>query len=274
VLLGLLPRHMRRIPLLGTVHGYVHAPVFSKMWFNRQLYNFSFVRMDMVVCVSEATRNDAGFFGRHAVVINNGLDLQEQAAGGSGMADTGRQADDFLIAAFGRLSGEKGFRDLVTAFTRVAAQLPGARLCIWGEGGMRAELEQLIASGGMNDRVELPGYSDQVEALLGNIQLVVIPSYSEGLPMILLEAMKYRVPVIASRVGAMPDVLGSGSCGILVPPGDANSLGEAIREVWHDRGAALERAERAHTRLETLYSSRVMEEQYRQVYMRLLGETG
>ena len=82
--------------------------------------------------------------------------------------------------------------------------------------------------------------------------------------------MKYRVPVIASTVGAMPEVLDYGSCGILVPPGDVGGLCEAIKQVRNDRTAAKARAIRAHERLRALYSSRVMEEKYRNLYATLL----
>ncbi|HYQ71051.1 MAG TPA: glycosyltransferase [Gammaproteobacteria bacterium] len=274
VLLGFLPWRVRKLPLLSTVHGYVQASLLSKMWLNRQIYNFSLAWMDAVVCVSEATRKDAGIFGRQAFVINNGIGLEEHSSADdpSGHIDAGvdLQDDEFVIAAFGRLSNEKGFHDLVAAFERVAPELKGTRLIVWGEGSMRRELEQLVANGRVANRVSLPGYTNQVEDLLSKVHLVVIPSYSEGLPMILLEAMKYRVPVIASTVGAMPEVLDFGGCGILVPPGDVDGLSIAIKQVWNDRSTAMARVKRARERLKSMYSSGVMEAKYRQLYGTLL----
>ena len=156
------------------------------------------------------------------------------------------------------------------AFARSAGELPDAKLIVWGDGYLRDELELLVSDNHLSDRILLPGYTDQVEAHLHRVQLLVIPSYTEGLPIILLEAMKSRVPVVASAVGAIPEVLDNGKCGILVSPGSVDELSKAIRQVYHNHEAALERAECAGRRLEELYSSRAMADQYRHLYMRLL----
>ncbi len=273
ILLGSMPYRIRKLPLITTLHGYVHASRFSKMWFNHRLDHLSLSRMDAVVCVSEATRRSVRLSGKHAIVINNGINLfrqQHDDTATQHIASTGPCSKGFVIAAFGRLTSEKGFNNLIMAFARSAGELPDAKLIVWGDGYLRDELELLVSDNHLSDRILLPGYTDQVEAHLHRVQLLVIPSYTEGLPIILLEAMKSRVPVVASAVGAIPEVLDNGKCGILVSPGSVDELSKAIRQVYHNHEAALERAECAGRRLEELYSSRAMADQYRHLYMRLL----
>jgi glycosyltransferase involved in cell wall biosynthesis len=275
ILLGFVPRTIRKIPLITTLHGYVHASPFSKMWFNHRLDHLSLGRMDAVVCVSEATMKSARLSGKHATVINNGIDMSVASGPGeiAGRPAVCKEppAEGFLIAAFGRLTSEKGFNNLITAFAQLAEKLPEAKLTVWGDGYLRDDLELLVSRNNLSSRVSLPGYTDQVETFLPMVDLLVIPSHTEGLPLILLEAIKSRVPVVASAVGAIPEVLDGGKCGILVSPGSVDEIMEAVSNVYHDREAAKARAGLALRRAEELYSSCVMAESYRDLYMELQG---
>ena len=89
-------------------------------------------------------------------------------------------------------------------------QHPDALLVIWGEGYLRSDLESQVRELHLEDAVVMPGYTANVGFFLGRIDLLLLPSLTEGLPIILLEAMKYRVPVVASAVGSVPEVLDQG----------------------------------------------------------------
>jgi glycosyltransferase involved in cell wall biosynthesis len=132
------------------------------------------------------------------------------------------------LAVVGRLSFEKG----VDLFLRSLALLRdrgfrGSALVI-GDGPDRVTLEQLAASLGVDQLVSFLGHRPDVQALYGQFDLVVIPSRSEGMPNVLLESMREDVPVVAARVGAIPEVVGTTAGVILVPPEQPVPLADAI----------------------------------------------
>jgi glycosyltransferase involved in cell wall biosynthesis len=112
----------------------------------------------------------------------------------------------------------------------------------------------------------MPGYVPHANSFLSRLGLFAMPSLTEGLPMVLLEAMAAGVPIVASRVGGIPAMLGQGRAGILVPARDVAALKEGIRAVMDDPAAARQRAAAAAEHLHTAYSSRAMAERYLAVY--------
>ncbi len=148
-----------------------------------------------------------------------------------------------LILAVGRLEHVKGFDDLMTAFANVASQQPGAVLAIAGRGSLGDTLEGHARRCG-NGRIRMLGERSDVPALLAAADLFVMSSHSEGLPLALLEAMAAGVPVVATRVGDVPRVLGSS--GLLVPPRRPDELADAMAKAiatldWRTEHAGLVR---------------------------------
>lgn len=129
----------------------------------------------------------------------------------------------------GRLERDKGVFELVDAFAALVKDFPEARLILAGEGERDAVLEK-IAALGIGPQVELPGWvTGETKAnLLAAASVFVLPSYIEGLPVSMLEAMAYGVPVIVSRVGSVPEVLLDGENGLMVEAGSVDSLREAL----------------------------------------------
>jgi glycosyltransferase involved in cell wall biosynthesis len=130
------------------------------------------------------------------------------------------------VLSVGRLRAPKDFTTLVRA---VAACEPGSvRLQIAGDGPDRDRVAGEIARLGLGAAVELLGARDDVQDLLAAADIFVLSSRSEGMPMTVLEAMAAGLPVVASAVGGVPEAVGDGETGTLVPPGDPDALGRAL----------------------------------------------
>jgi glycosyltransferase involved in cell wall biosynthesis len=133
-----------------------------------------------------------------------------------------------------RLVPWKGVDGLVRAVVRI----PGMRATIAGDGPLRAELEALSASLGVGDRVRFLGNvpKEEVDALLARVHCFVLNSTYEGLPHVLLEAMRARIPVIASDVGGTSELVEDGVSGLLIPQRDEDALVAALKRLAGDRG--------------------------------------
>jgi len=165
------------------------------------------------------------------------------AASGSERAPDGGRA---VVFAAGRLAAQKGFEVLLDAAARWRDLQPEPRLVIAGDGPLAVDLKARAASLGVP--AEFPGRRDDVPAMLASAAAFVLPSLWEGQPLVLQEALRAGVPVVATRVGGIPDLTGDDAA-VLVPPGDAARLAEAVRAVLRDpalaerlRAAARERA--------------------------------
>jgi glycosyltransferase involved in cell wall biosynthesis len=137
----------------------------------------------------------------------------------------------------GALSGPKGLDVLLKAWRDVAAQVPDARLCLVGEGPLERELRDLARRLGIAGSVSFEGglASGGVRAALDRSSLLVLPSRSEGMPRVVLEALSRARPVVASRIGGIPEMIQHGRTGLLLPPGDAHELAKALAELLWNR---------------------------------------
>jgi glycosyltransferase involved in cell wall biosynthesis/peptidoglycan/xylan/chitin deacetylase (PgdA/CDA1 family) len=149
-----------------------------------------------------------------------------------------------------RLHPIKDQLGLVASMQHLRQRCPDARLLIAGDGEMRAELEALIDSGGLADHVTLLGQRSDVPALLGASDVFVLSSRSEGLPGSILEAMAAAKPVVATRVGGVPEVVVDGVTGHLVPAGAPPAFADAVAQIagLPDRGRAMGLAGRQRVR--------------------------
>jgi glycosyltransferase involved in cell wall biosynthesis len=154
----------------------------------------------------------------------------------------------------GRLEPVKGPDLLLEAFRRIHAEVPAASLCLAGEGSLRQHLEQEIGELGLEGSVRLLGESRCVPELMKACDLLVIPSRGEGMPTVLLEALAAGVAVVATAVGAIPDVTQDGSFAALVPPDDAPALAEACIRLLRDDASRAALAARGSDAIRREYS--------------------
>ena len=143
-------------------------------------------------------------------------------------ARLGFGADDVLFACVARLKGVKNHRMLLDAFARMPAQNKRTRLLLLGEGPLQASLESYAQSAGIADRAHFLGLRDDVPDALAAADVFVLSSKWEGNPLSVMEAMAAGLPVVATRVGGIPELVEHGVHGMLVPAGDAGAMSHAL----------------------------------------------
>jgi glycosyltransferase involved in cell wall biosynthesis len=276
ILLGPLPRRTRG-PMLTTLHGWTGARAFSALWLYEWLDRLALRRIDSVVVVTPSMLQLPALRALpRRQVIENGIPplaerLSDLAAAGAGALPD--ELVDFTLraptmVAIGRLSPEKGFVLLLEAFARARAEGDGAQqLLIVGDGALRALLARRIAELGLSGSVRLGGYVEAADRLLQHACGFVMSSLTEGMPLVLLEAMQWRVPILATSVGAIPALLEPGRRGLLVPPGDVAALTAGLLRMWHTPGQQ-PRADAGQPAAEP-YGSSQMAQRYLDVYRAL-----
>lgn len=177
------------------------------------------------------------------------------------------------IGFFGRLVPVKRV-DLILRIARLLeTESPGMHaFYVFGEGPLRAELEAEAHRLGISKAVRFMGFTQEVAANLKAMDLLLLTSDHEGLPMIVLEAMVLRVPVVSHAVGAIPALLEGGRAGTLLTTQDPEAFARAIAETLGDRVATAERTERAQERVVTRYSAARTAAEYAAIYHEMLGE--
>ncbi len=190
-------------------------------------------------------------------ILHNAVTVPDAAAIAS--RDRGRQLPDHepRLLFLGHLLPDKGVYDLVKAFASLAGQFPRSRLLLGGIGQV-AGIRELASQLGVGDRVELPGWlgPESKSAALATSTIFLLPSYHEGMPMSLLEAMSWALPVITTPVGGIPQIVTHEMNGLLVAPGDVAGLATAIRRLLLDPPLRKRLGRAARTTVETRFSLR------------------
>jgi glycosyltransferase involved in cell wall biosynthesis len=158
----------------------------------------------------------------------------------------GLPPNDFFVGWAGRLSHEKGLDVLLDALASLHP-LP-VNLAVLGDGPERPALEQRAARHGIGERVRWHGFVPEADTLFAAFDVFVLSSRTEGTPMVLFEALASAVPIVATRVGGIPDVITADE-GTLIDPGHSLALASAIRSLYRDGDSARERAQLARARL-------------------------
>jgi len=140
------------------------------------------------------------------------------------------------VLFIGRLAAVKGVAILLEAFARVLDTHPDAHLTLVGDGPERSDLEARTRAAGIDGKVTFTGYlgQDDVAATLDAADLLVLPSFAEGVPVVLMEAMASRIPVIASRVAGVQELVEDGVSGFALPPGDTDTLISTLNNILSD----------------------------------------
>ena len=168
-------------------------------------------------------------------VLRNGIRLQDWRDEPSPVAvsalrqDLGVKNNEFVIGVIGRLEPQKGHVYLLQALASFKSSLPAFRLCIVGEGTLREELERLVVKFGLASNVTFAGVRHDMRLVYAAVDLVVMPSLWEGLPITLLECMASRRPVVATDVGGISEIIQPEHNGLMVPPKSSEALAAAIQ---------------------------------------------
>jgi len=188
-------------------------------------------------------------------------------------ARLGLDLDTFVVVGLGRLVPIKGFDLLVRALPAVAAQIPSTRVVLVGDGAERGRLDALACALGVGARLDLAGEVFGVTTHLAAADVLAVPSHNEGMGRVMVEAMALRIPVVATAVGGIPDVVVDGECGRLVAPEDADAFSAALIELGRDEALRRKFGEAAEVRAES-FSASVAREKLLAVYADLVRAKG
>jgi glycosyltransferase involved in cell wall biosynthesis len=277
-LLGRMAARRQKLPVVAVARGWT-AENFKVRLYER-LDRFHLSWMDEVVCVSEAQAarvRRAGVRPDLIHVIYNAIDPmrfhEPDARFRAKLLRFFRQPRTHIVGAAGRLSPEKGFDVLVRAAEQVVSEHPAAGFILFGDGPERAKLQKQINAAGLGANFILASFRADLDRFLPHFDLLVLPSYTEGMPNVVLEAFAAGVPVVATAVGGTPEVVEDGVSGFLVPPGDAEEMAGRILAALDDADELPDMGRRGRLCVQEKFGFAMQAELYRELFDQLCPDT-
>jgi glycosyltransferase involved in cell wall biosynthesis len=277
-LIGWLAARQAGVPVVSIAHGWTAAT--WRVRLNEMLDRLVMHGMDCTVCVSMAQAvkvRRAGVPLSRICVIRNAVETtpfdQPNPAYRAKLREFFTWQPAQIIGAAGRLSPEKGFDQFIDAAALVRERFPQAGFVLFGDGPLRAALVQRSAKRKLDGAFVLAGFRPDIERFLPFLDVSVLSSHTEGLPVAVLEAMAASVPVVATAVGGTPEVVEDGVTGWLVPPGNVALLAERIGELLANDGERRRLGDTARQRIEKEFTFPRMSEQYQELFERLVRRT-
>jgi glycosyltransferase involved in cell wall biosynthesis len=244
-------------------------------------YNFldriALKQFDAVSAVSQTIAEkllSLGVRRQRITVIPNGIDVHASHAAPSCAPLAAEARKEQVIGIVARLDLQKGFECLLNAVAALRRSFPGLRLVIVGEGPDRAKIEQMVSRQNLAGVVTMAGRQSDMPAVYAGIDIFVLPSLNEGLPMTLLEAMAASKPIVATRVGAVPTVITDRETGLLIEPNDAAGLTNALAQLLTDPELCRRLALKARAQVEQHYTAAAMSRKYLAMYQDVLTRRG
>ena len=206
---------------------------------NRLIYN---CMADQVITVGEAVCRymirEKGIHPQKVLAISSGVDVNKfnpEKVRGNLRDKLGIPPDALVFGTAAIFRKNKGHRFLLEAAPTILETFPGARLLLAGEGPQKGNLLRLIDAKQLHDTVVMPGFIDDMPRLLNSMDVFVFPSLEEAYPNAILEAMAMQKPIVATRVGGIPDILEDGQTGYLVEPRNADAIGDRVVNLLSDQ---------------------------------------
>lgn len=275
--LGSITGKITGLSLISTCHGFIANDT------NLTLYNMIdriiLRSFNKIITVSKGIKDDlikSGIHESHITVLQNAVSGHYSNELFSQNRQSKRKlvkidGKDFVIGYLGRLSEEKGIKYLIEAGSLLLNESMPIRLLIIGEGPQKKEMEGLVKKANIGDNITFVGFQSEIEEWLPAMDVFVLPSLTEGTPMSLLEAMAYGIPVVASAVGGVPQVIDSEQNGILVPPGKPQDIKDAIRFLYMNEDLRKSFSSEAQNKIKLNYNvedwTRKIEAEYLKIKM-------
>jgi len=269
-----LASRIRRVPIVTTLHG----------WIGNSRKQRAFIALDrrvvrafdLVIAVSRPILEEAlaaGVPESRVRLLNNAVVLEHyQHPPPGALAELiGHRPRGPVLVSIGRLSAEKGHADLLDALAAVFRRGRRMEAVLVGDGPERPHLEQRVRDLGLDGWVHFPGYLDRPQVVLNEADLMVLPSHTEGLPNVALEALAMHVPVLATNVGGTPEVIRDGETGRLVPARDTRAMTEALEHFLQHRDAWAAMARRGRQRVVDEFDFRTRTRRLEDMYVALAG---
>ena len=273
--IGLLLRRFWPMHLVTTVHGWTWHTLRTQLYY--RLDNICLRRYEHVVAVSRKLFQHCQAHGvkpHRLSYIPNGIDTDEYPSRrsiGSAKDRLGVPRDRFVIATVGRLSAEKGVDRAIRAAASLASVYPQVELHLIGDGPQRPHLRKLADQLGIAHRVHVHGWQAAPQRFYEMMDVLLLPSRTEGLPNVLLEAMAMGVPVAATDVGGVRDLLDDGRCGVILNE-DLTTWAQHIAPLVVSPERRRELARRAKQRIESHFTFGKRMAKVLEIYEQLLEQ--
>lgn len=261
-------------PCLLTLHGYYAGWIDTGRRWMSKLVPYT----DYIVGVSEQivqlVRERLDVCEDKLVFIPNGIpDVASEPQEGDLLLPSGLRSKA-VVGTIARLEPPKDFDTLLQAVAIAKQNVENITLLIAGEGSLRKAIEERACELKILDQVHLLGYVSNVASFLRSVDVFVLSSLSEGMPISILEAMCMERPIVATNVGAISMLLENGRCGVLVQPGEAHAMANAIVKLLRDRHEAGRLASCARVRYEEEFTVDAMSTRYLNLYRRMVERRG
>ena len=247
----------------------------------RKLNRRMWQQVDAGIAISEAVRQfvlrTEGAPPEKICAVHYGLDPQTVSAPPDARArlraELGLPDDALLVGSVCRLIPQKGLSDGLRGFATAARTFPNAHYVLAGRGPLLQALRDEARALGIGERVHFLGWRDDAHAVMAALDVLLAPSLWEGFGLVFLEAMALGVPIVATRVSAIPEVVADGESGWLVPPRDPAAIAEALRQALGDPARRRAFGEAGRRRLETHFTVQRMVERTLTLYRHLDSPT-
>ena len=270
-------KRLTGLPWLAFTHGYTSEN--KRMALYNRLDRWLLKRADRVIVVSEALKRQltaAGVAGDRIQVIHNAIDPADHVPERDGIAFRRQCAagpQELLVGVIGRFSPEKGHTVFLDAFRTVVKVLPRTKAVFIGDGQDSSRLQAMVHALGLEERVVFAGHQSDMSPVYSALDLIVIPSFSEGLPNVLLEAMLHGKAVVATAVGGIPEVMSAGLSDWLVPPADPLALADKMIAVLESPALRTAIGEAGQSQVRARFTPEARARQMAAVYHELTAQT-
>jgi glycosyltransferase involved in cell wall biosynthesis len=257
-------------PVVATCHNWVGGT--TALGIYNHLDRLALKKFSALAAVSDEVAQrllDSGVPADKIRTIANGIDVQSFEHGHPlpALSFMGEK----VVGMVARLDLQKGFEYLLRAVRELCNTMNGFKVVIVGEGPDRPAIEAMVQEYGLQSSVVLAGQQSDMPGVYAAMDIFVLPSLNEGLPMTILEAMAASKPVVATRVGAIPKVINDGENGLLINPRNSEALRNALASLLSDPDKCRPMGEKAHDWVSRNYTSEAMALKYRQLYDEILG---
>lgn len=259
------------VPYILHLHGsefkvfYENESGAFKRWYIRFIFN----QAAAIIALSEEWRKWIASISSNQNIrlIHNPVQLPDKGT----LIDTVLPQHNVLF--LGRLGTRKGIADLLKAFVKVVAQSKHPVHLWCGGDGDREMVEQLLLELNLTQHVSVMGWiqGNEKQSLLREADVLVLPSYNEGLPMAILEALAYGVPVVATNIGGIPDAITHGAEGYLINPGDIDALAESILAIVSNQELRAIMRKNARLKAENCFEDKMIVSKISSLYAEIIG---
>ncbi len=269
--------------LAGVPHivGTLHVLPYNKMqdWVSCLIEFFSIRSMDVAIAVSEATKKawiqQTGIAADRIKVVLNGMDLSaftREYDVAAVRQELSIPAAAYVISVPARLHPLKGHQYLFEAVSQIRSELPQIMVLIIGDGVLRESLQKKVEGLGIGPMVRFLGHRADIARIMAASDLIVLPSLSETLGLVLAEAQAAGKAVIATNIGGIPEVVENGVTGMLIPPSDSPALARAIVQLVQNPAQCQEMGKKGRERVDRVFPTQRMVAQTLEIYQGLLDQ--